>query len=118
METKSYEHLEGKIIDWRSPLYKEGKIFKVKVAGIDPDIGITLVNAEDPEDFFTCVNGPMSPQSRGKSASAFANWEEEFNQRLEAIEAGLYDMEKLFGERLRDYFDGGDAPGPNHCSFL
>ena len=118
METKSYEHLEGKIIDWRSPLYKGGKIFKVKVAGIDPDIGITLVNAEDPEDFFTCVNGPMSPQGKALPPHLYMVWEEKFARRAEAIEAGLYDVEDLYTADGRSLDYDGDSPDADSCSFL
>lgn len=54
-----YEKLEGKIVK-----YRWGYLPQVKglVVGVDRDIGITIVNAEDHEHYFLCLKGPSSPQ--------------------------------------------------------
>lgn len=31
------------------------------VVGCDPDVGITIVNADDHEEFLLCANGPAAP---------------------------------------------------------
>ena len=56
---KDYSKLEGKGVIYISPsgFYRcEGK-----VVGCDPEIGITIVNANDPDHYLFCVKGPASP---------------------------------------------------------
>lgn len=57
MKTDKYEELEGKIID----CYNEGIHKKGRVVGCDPDIGITIVDKDDPNDYLLCLIGPSSP---------------------------------------------------------
>lgn len=93
---KSYEKLIGTIIDWSSPNWEDDKIFKVVVANIDPDIGISLVNPDDPKDTFTCLHGPSSPmyhKMRGNMQSPLP-WEERFKLAVEMISTGNWEAEK------------------------
>ena len=69
---RDYEYLEGKIIDWVSDICNT---YKVRVAAIDYDIGITLVLSEPtywgstllPAGYeVTCLNGECSPNNSPK----------------------------------------------------
>jgi len=53
-----YEKLEETIVDCRTA---GGGKQKGLVVGVDPDIGITLVNTENHNEYITCLIGPGSP---------------------------------------------------------
>jgi len=53
---ENYEELEGKIIDYSD----NSIIYKGKVIGCDPDIGITIINLNDPNNYLLCLIGPSS----------------------------------------------------------
>ena len=93
---KSYEKFIGNIIDWSNPNWKDNKVFKVVVANIDPDLGISLVNPDDPKDTFTCLHGPSSPkyhQMRDAVQSPLP-WEERFKLAIEMISTGNWEVAK------------------------
>ena len=93
---KSYEKLIGNIIDWSNPNWEASKVFKVVVANIDPDLGISLVNPDDPKDTFTCLHGPSSPiyQKTRDTAESPLPWEERFKLAVEMISTGNWRAEK------------------------
>jgi hypothetical protein len=51
----NYEELEGKICDVTSEQALACGIKKIKVAAIDPEVGITLVDADKPERRVACL---------------------------------------------------------------
>ena len=93
---KSYEKLIGNIIDWSNPNWEASKVFKVVVANIDFDLGISLVNPDDPKDTFTCLHGPSSPiyQKTRDTAESPLPWEERFKLAVEMISTGNWRAEK------------------------
>ena len=104
---KSYEKLIGNIINWSSPNWGDNKVFKVVVANIDPDLGVSLVNPDDPKDTFTCLHGPSSPiyhEMRDNMQSPLP-WEERFKLAVEMVSTGHFrvakynDLIKLTGPR-------------------
>lgn len=110
---KSYEKLIGKIIDWSSPNWGYNKVFKVVVADIDPDLGISLVNPDDPKDIFTCLHGPSSPMHH-KMRDAMRSplpWEERFKLALEMISTGHWEAEK-YAELIKISFSGSSCSNP------
>ena len=122
-EMETYEELEGKIIDWTSKDYYNGKIFKVKVAAIDPDIGLTLVNAEDENEYFSCVHGPSSKRGKiiiNKNQDRYNNWNQHFAALIKMIKDGLWDVSVDLSFDLS--FDGrghscGTQPTAANCPF-
>lgn len=94
---KSYEELIGKIIDWSSPNWEGNKVFKVVVANIDPDLGISLVNPNDPKDTFTCIHGPASPlYFKSESVRSPVPWEERFKRIVEMLATGHWKVEEYY----------------------
>ena len=93
---KSYEKLIGTIINWSNPNWEGNKVFKVVVANIDPDLGISLVNPDDPKDTFTCLHGPSSPQyyQMRNTAQSPLPWEERFKLAVGMISSGHWEVEK------------------------
>ena len=87
---KSYEKLIGNIIDWSNPNWKCNKVFKVVVANIDPDLGISLVNPDDPKDTFTCLHGPSSPlyPKMEYTKRSPLPWDEIFKIAIEMLSTG------------------------------
>ena len=55
-----YEALEGKIIDY----FNGEETLKAIVAGCNPDIGITVVAANNKDNYLCCILGPLAPQWR------------------------------------------------------
>ena len=93
---KSYEKLIGSIIDWSSPNWEDNKVFKVVVANIDPDLGISLVNPDDPKYTFTCLHGPSSPlyHKMVYTKRSSMPWEERFKLAVEMVSAGHFRVDK------------------------
>jgi len=51
---------------WQNSRYsKRNEIQFVMIGGMDYDIGYTLLNPLNPNEFFTCINGPLSPNKKG-----------------------------------------------------
>ncbi len=71
-----YPELEGKIID-----YYESK--KAYIVGVNYDIGITMVNAENHEEYLSCYRGPSITKPDD-------NWGDIFYAVVDEIEAGKY----------------------------
>ena len=57
-----YTQLMGKIIDCPYNHLGVRRERKALVAAIDPHIGVTLVNAADNDEYFSCLRCPGSPQ--------------------------------------------------------
>lgn len=101
-----YSHLEGKEIE----LLRFSK--RGLVVGCDKDIGITIVNAADHDDYIMCLVGPSSPLWEGKAAQD--KYEELFNIIVEQLENGVYDF-----MIINSIVAGGSKEGPTakSCAF-
>jgi len=57
-----YEKLEGTTIDFT--YHGIGGLITEKglIVGCDPDIGISIVNNDDHDEYFYCLTGPSAPQ--------------------------------------------------------
>lgn len=55
--SKDYSYLEGKTFQF----YNGHETVTAKVVAADYHIGITCVNAADPDDYLICFKGPSSP---------------------------------------------------------
>jgi len=87
LRKKDYSSLIGKEIEWHypdNPSITETGI----VTMIDPDLGITIVNKKDKEDYLTCIYGVMGV--------GIAYPEEEFSE--EYIDRTITQMERRIGQ--------------------
>ena len=98
---ENYEELEGKIIDcWDGDIYRKGLI-----AGCDPDIGITIVNAEDHNNYLACLKGPGSKlweRTFNKEA-----YEVTFKMMVGQFKTGIYKNHEIVSMRKVN-FDCGE----------
>ena len=104
MENENYEQYEGKVI----PYYIDGiKEHDAKVVLIDPDIGLTMVDSNNPETYLCCIVMPGSPKWSNlyNKRIAFRN----FKNVIKMIRKGRYDTGNLEGCH-------GD-PGAVDCPF-
>jgi len=64
------------------------------IAGLDPEVGITIVNAKDHTEYVYCLSGPMSPRGRKIIEDGHHTAEEcyqRFDLIFEMIVNGTYD---------------------------
>lgn len=121
---RSYPELEGKIVNWRSHNYREGEIFKVKVVGLDYWIGMTLVDPNDPNDYYHCLNGPSSPQNKQYTGTLeLDSWYDKmynkiFQEYIKMIKNGLVDCEVIANLYDQENMMTGVSPTSDNCSFL
>jgi hypothetical protein len=110
---QDYSYLEGKIIKVTA-----GDRFQYKgiVSGCDYDIGITIQNADDHDNYLVCLHGTCSPY---KIAAAAANndlqlYKKVFNKIIKDIQTGhldQFELEDLVG-RASD-----KQPSADTCPF-
>lgn len=115
-DKKSYPQFSNRIIEWKNEGWNEGKICLVRVVAVDYNIGATLVNVDDPKDFFTCLNGPLSPEGRHdlEDPIKLDRYDKGFEYLLSVLRSnGVYDVQaknKLTGAI-------GWGFGMNSCAF-
>ena len=125
---KDYSELEGKLIDVTLEVmdgsgtvclgYKKEKAY---VAGVDYDIGITLVFPDDHDQPIMCLNGPASPQYRRSALSPrmARYYKTMFLSLVAGIRKGFVDVKK--NDRLFWSLYGKKVPTPQvqpeDCSF-
>ena len=123
-DKKSFPKYEGKIIEWSNPGYNDGEIVQVKIAGCDYHIGYTLINPNDSDDFYTCMNGPCSPQAKEKSDkwddAQQKRYDKQFEYLLNCIRNNkVYDVGEMYKFEGRSQgMRFGDGPTASSCSFL
>ena len=106
----SYEYLEGKKV-----IYNNGieVVTEGIVALIDADIGITIVNAHDKEDYLICMSMPRSPkwEDRWNTIEEYKESNKEFHFFVKGIKKGEI--------KLPTDFYGLFAANPTsaHCPF-
>ncbi len=119
-----YEKLKGKVVVFSAYKLTEWnkKTCKAEVAGLDPNVGATLVNPEDHSEYLLCVRGPSSPSWK-RSEKANPPTKAEAQQRLQRydgimeslirqIEVGVVCIEEISGSRYVE--DGASA---ETCAF-
>ena len=75
--------LEGKLITF----YDEDGAHPAVVIGCNKSVGITIVNANDPDDKYLCVRGPVIPVN---TVSAHINYDDSWKVMVQMIENGHY----------------------------
>ena len=97
---KDYSHLEKKKLDYICS--EEHQAYnQLKVAMIDYNIGVTIVNAEDPTEEVACLNGPMSPHKDSYDENSY---DKVFEFMLNQIEEGTIDSYKLEAFHMKERY--------------
>lgn len=88
-----------------------------KVINCDYHIGVTIVNASDPNDYFLCAHGPLSPIYKGRDRSSVDSeiWDTRFALILEAIKNKHFDCEQYLSNDLIG--KSGNQPSSRTCPF-
>lgn len=107
---EDYSELEGKVIDF---IHDNGELVKCKIVGCEYDIGITIVNAKDKEDYLLCVIGPSS--SLGEAVVDFRGYRKCFEYYIEQIKNGSIDIAAAILHTA--YRNRGSKPDINNCAF-
>jgi len=82
------------------------------VTGNDQDIGITIINADDPNEFLLCCSGPLSPSYVSGADRIF--WEKDYSTINNLIQSGIVDVPELTS-KIRSKF--AEGPARNNCPF-
>ena len=92
---RDYPELEGKYII----LFLEDSKKIGKVVGCNFDVGLTIVDANDKDNYLACFNGPLSPQVTKRGANGIRHMTESyqvaFDAAVEMIEAGEMYVQEL-----------------------
>lgn len=115
-DKRSYPELEGKVIRFTTSK-KSTKVTLGKVVGCDYYIGVTIVNADDQDDYLLCAHGPMSPIYKGKDRSCVDPqiWDTRFALILETIKSEHLDCQQYLSKDLIGR--AGNNPSADSCSF-
>jgi len=93
---RDYPEFNDKIITY---IFSDGERHKVKVLGCSYDIGVTFVAPDDDKDMWLCYHGPLSPiRKKGDrdDQRAIALWPEKFKLVVDMIQAGTFEMIKIY----------------------
>jgi len=105
----SYEYLEGKKI-----LYNNTETtVEAMVALVDSDIGITIVDANNKDDYLICMSMPKSPRWKEEwnTTEEYKDSNKEFHFFVEGIKKGVIELPTDF------YGLFGPNPTSAHCPF-
>lgn len=105
---KDYSHLEGKEISYQVNGKEE---YKGIIALIDPDIGITIVDKDDHENYLSCLVLPSSP--KWDASLDKEEVKKEFYEIVEMLEKGFYNVEPT---TYQTFF--GSDPTADDCAFI
>lgn len=112
-----YSHLEGKEIIYKYEDFDGIREIPSIVVGVDYDIGITIINAKDHEDYVMCLRGPSSP-----TFVEVEDWQTAhdtlFYEYVRMIEEGVIN-EDILEDKLDDvgFAPGDEEPTAASCPF-
>lgn len=111
----NYDHLIGKILEVEgSSDHKEAKIVY-----LDFDIGITIVDALNPDTYLRCIWGPVSYKSKAGeeyTEKMVEDYTERFEQIVKDAEEGKYVIPYL--SPIEMALKGmGNKPSSENCAF-
>lgn len=88
-----------------------------RVVAAEPGVGITIVDADNPNDYILCLNGPLSPNYIGQCPDKD---EALFDAMIELIDSGKI-SEESYDRALRGIFPPGGTewrtPSRSTCPF-
>ncbi len=98
---ENYEALEGKIIDINDFPHQG------KVVGCDYDIGITIVAADDPDNYLSCLQGASSPLKSKRWSKK--RYDVMFNLIINQIKEGILNWKET--DKIWNELTDGSPPG-------
>jgi len=108
------EEFEGKVIVYADSC---GHKYEGYIAGCDYDIGITIVNNEDKDNYLYCLKGPSAYPELYKDDSVYQHYNEKFEEIIEMFKNGFFNI-KIALEIGKKYGKtGGNNAGPHTCAF-
>lgn len=112
-----YSHFEGKVVtvNFNNEYFYDGII-----SGCDSDLGITIQNADNKDDYLVCLHGKMSPKKKFlyTGLDAFENeriFNEVFKEFIKGIEKGRIDVWAIH-EKVKAP-DSKNIPSAEDCPF-
>ena len=113
---RDYSELEGLEVDVNA--YE--KIYRGRIVGCDPDIGITVVSVEDPKHYLCCLIGPSAPGFKNRVGTSEQN-KLFFNKIVEMIRNGCINVNES-GDVYKEIFHVdanamGIKPSVETCAF-
>jgi len=88
------------------------------VVGCDPDIGITIVNADNTEEFLICLRGPLAPNVlKGDPCYTNGEYKQAFDDYAARITLGVVDL-PAHEQKMQGIGIGtGTSPSHKNCPF-
>ena len=113
-----YPSLGGRIVEYDASKGdgdgSQDRFYTGLVVGCNTDIGITIVNAQDKDDYLVCITGPVAP-----GGSNVKNWDQGiWEYMVNAINCGLVEVSeirKFTGATYAPFWSGG--PSGNMCAY-
>ena len=87
------------------------------VINIDQEIGLTIVNEDNPDHYLVCLNGTKSPKRKLFTIQSLQLYKELFNYIVKAIPEGIIDVEKLKAINTQNYLSNFGMPDSSTCAF-
>jgi len=109
---RDYEKLEGRVINVKT----SGGPYFGRVIGCDPDIGITVVDINNPNHYLCCLIGPSAPNCSSRTDPKRNRLF--FDRVVEWIENGCinnYEANKMYRKIFKK--EPGVDPTSETCAF-
>jgi len=109
------EQFEGQVVNYIGSGL--GDDIEGIIVGCDIDIGITLVNNNNKDDYLYCLRGPGSYPELYTKDSYYAWYVDIFESIIEMFKGGFFDV-KVMKEVSRKFGEGTSLPpSSNSCAF-
>ena len=108
------EEFEGKVVKYIGSGWDD---IEGVIVGCEYDIGITLVNNNNKDDYLYCLKGPGSYPELYTKDSCYAFYDDVFENIIEMFKGGFFDVKiakevgRKFGEKSRL------PPSSDSCAF-
>lgn len=116
-DKKDHAKLEGRIIKWKFSRLEHGKVFYGRIVGCHYDIGVTIVNDQNPEQNLTCMNGRLSPNGQKwwiENTNKQFQYDVGFQYLLECVrENKVYDCDEKLDRQHKSHKGNGNL----FCAF-
>ncbi len=107
----NYDHLRGKVLIVKNGL----STTKAMIVDADPDIGFTIVDEEDHDEYLQCLIGPVAFKAKwGKDHPDLEGFKDSFNKLVADAKKGIYVLPN-FVEMLAKGV--GTNPTSEDCAF-
>ena len=113
-EYEEAEKLEGKVIDFTDSI----GTYKGRIVGCDPDVGITIVNDENTDEYLICLLCPSAPNYQNYYPQGVNR--KLFDIIVSQLKQGyyLYETIKAEIETIISNVGSGSNPTAEVCPFI